>query len=227
MRSWISELTHVFILKDALLPGGTWNQLHAAAGRVGRRCSAMSPHFLENEYLIWVYVFSLSLSFLVGQIHGRLILLHEKDLYEKYMKNQSRLGKFQQIATNWSEINPHIQKGFTTAYRNLLIHCEKSPRIEDNKKNDIHKMIKYYEDNFLEFPTHMLHFMKCLIESLNRIRTAESHGTGTLRKWSFSMLSIDESQDFSLYNHFNDIGVFMAALRDALRELSGIQVDTM
>ena len=214
------ELTWMFIVKDSLLPAGRWNQLHSMGKTNGQTILCDYPTFAVKIDILFGFT---SLAYRCrawwDKYMGVLILLYQKNQYEKYMKARSRLTVFPKIATKWAGVSLHIQKGFTTVFRNKLVHLKKESRFNEKQKKEIHRMIQYYSDNALEFPDDMLCFMESLVRSLDTIRTAEAHGTGTLRKWSFSMLPVGESRDFSLYNHSNDIYVIMAALRDTLSDL--------
>lgn len=59
-----------------------------------------------------------------------------------------------------------------------------------------------------------------IIDNLNQIRTAEAHGTGTLRKWVLAQLSPGESKEAWLIVNFNASVYFMNALRETLRDLA-------
>ena len=57
-------------------------------------------------------------------------------------------------------------------------------------------------------------------EGVGLAGTAEAHGAGTLRKWSFAMLPLHESKDAWLINHWNIATGFTHALRRTLLEIS-------
>ena len=56
---------------------------------------------------------------------------------------------------------------------------------------------------------------KHLTEFDNKFRTAESHGTGALRKWSFLMLPLNETPEVQLIAAWNIINQFVAVLGKA------------
>ena len=214
------ELTHVFIAKDGLLPGTSWNQLQDA-GRTSEH-SVLDDFATFSGKVDMLYGFT-SLAYRCrawwDKYMGTLILLHDETQYDRYIsakKGRSQLKTFLDIAKKWSEIDHHIQNGLTTAFRNRLIHLINHPDTNKGNKEEIRKLVNYYDNNQLEFPDQILHVIETLINALSKIRTAESHGTGILRKYSLSMIPIYESMDFSLYNFFNEISILMSSLRDML-----------
>ena len=58
------------------------------------------------------------------------------------------------------------------------------------------------------------------MEHLDGIRTAEAHGTGTLRKSTLGTVPIDESEHASLLAHYNIALGTMKALRRTLEDLA-------
>ena len=214
------ELTYAFVLKDVMYTGEHWNNLHSTGmTSVESVLQDFSTFAGKMEILNGFTSLSYRCRAWWDKYMGVLIMIHERNKYEEYINSKSRQKAFQNIASKWPEISPHIQQGFTTTYRNLLIHLEKSPILKDDQRNHVRTVIDYYEDNVLEFPGDMPKVMISQINSLNTIRTAEAHGTGILRKWSFSMLPISESRDFALANNYNDVNICMHSLRDMLNEL--------
>ena len=59
-----------------------------------------------------------------------------------------------------------------------------------------------------------------IIDTLDTVRTAEAHGTGTLRKSSLSMFPLHESKDAWLINHWNIATGFTHRLRRTLLDLA-------
>ena len=54
------------------------------------------------------------------------------------------------------------------------------------------------EDSVPPFVEHLAQ----IIDTLDEVWTAEAHGAGTLRRWSFAMLELHESRDAWLINHW-------------------------
>lgn len=81
-----------------------------------------------------------------------------------------------------------------------------------------------YKQHFLPFknkgglfPEPFLEIFFTWLELLdNNYRTAEAHGTGTIKKWSLSMLPIFESKDFKLLGHWNIASSMARGLRETL-----------
>lgn len=77
----------------------------------------------------------------------------------------------------------------------------------DLSKKKAFKKIKF-SDGFLPDG-----FQKLIIDHLqdfdDKFRTAEAHGTGRLRKWSFSMQSMDKNPSIELMGYWNVLNSFM------------------
>lgn len=71
------------------------------------------------------------------------------------------------------------------------------------------------------FPETFLDVFFTYIEQLdNKYRTPEAHLTGSIRKWSLSMLPIEKSRDFDLLAHWNIANSMMKGLREYLINLN-------
>ena len=206
------ELTYLFMMKDCFAAGGVLNQLLT-------KDKFPVESILENfqnfsgkmEVLYRLNSFAFRCRAFWDKYMGVLILLYEREKYDEYSKAKSRKKSFRTIASKWDNFSPHIQKGLAR----IALSLGQPLGLKDD-------MTKHLENNGIPFPEPFLEIMLKIIDALDCIRTAEAHGTGTLRKWSLSMLPIGESRDTGLYNHWNHANEFMHALRETIQNLNDV-----
>lgn len=125
---------------------------------------------------------------------GLLVLINSPNEYEKYCKAKSRKKKFQSVSSEWVDFPTELQES-------LLQTLQQFPFYDELKGKSI-------------FPVPFVDILLTFIDQLdNKYRTAEAHGTGSIRKWSLSMLPGEESQDFGLFNHWNIANSMIQGLR--------------
>ena len=206
------ELTYLFMMKDCLSSIGVWNQLFAKDKFPVESILGDFQLFSgKMEILYGLNSFAFRCRAFWDKYMGVLVLLYEREKYDEYVdaKNKSRKSSFKKIASKWDNFSPHIQDSLAR----FLLNFGKQFGLKDD-------MIKNLENYGIPFPDPFLDIMLEFIDALDCIRTAEAHGTGTLRKWSLSMLPPSESRDTSLYNHWDPANVFMHALRETIQNLN-------
>lgn len=131
---------------------------------------------------------------------GFLVLYKSPEEYDAYVKSKSRKKRFRKISLEWGE--------FPQPLRTPIV------------------MLNMYHPNFSEFAKELLKdsssyhdiYVESLLGCVSRLddgyRTAESHGSGVLRKYSLSMLPLTESKDFRLKNHWNYANGMMQGVVD-------------
>lgn len=135
---------------------------------------------------------------------GILFLVYDYENYENFAKAKSRKKAFRKYGGQWSNISPILQKA--------AIH-----EFQQTEKHE--KLCQQFESGSL-FPEPYISILESRLLNLdNFYRTPETHGTGSLKKWSLSMLPIQESFDFGLINHWNSANNYIRALREALLEI--------
>ena len=144
---------------------------------------------------------------------GVLFLLHDEDNYDRFMGAKSRKRFFERHAKSWTAVSPHIRQCLTKAYDDIpdsMLNRGPPDRALGAPLSGTRREVEPV------FPGDLVR----LIDALDRIRTAEAHGTGTLRKWSLAMQPLHESKDFSLIHHWNIANSFMHHVRRALLDLT-------
>ena len=136
-----------------------------------------------------------------------------KDNYDRFMGAKSRKRFFERHAKSWTAVSPHIRQCLTKAYDDIpdsMLNRGPPDRALGAPLSGTRREVEPV------FPGDLVR----LIDALDRIRTAEAHGTGTLRKWSLAMQPLHESKDFSLIHHWNIANSFMHHVRRALLDLT-------
>ena len=199
------------MLKDSLKAGGTHNRLHET-GKTELE-SILDDFDLfsgKMDILYSLSAFSFRIRAFWDKCMGVLLLLYEKQKYEKFIKSKSRKRFFIQQAKEWPEISIHLRKCLTNIIRTWLIH---SGQGKATKEIDGNKLCVPFPDPFLQI-------LGEIIEMVDTVRTPEAHGAGFLRKWTLANLPIDRSRDFALMNHWNHANEFMQALRTTIAEFA-------
>ena len=207
------ELTYLFMMRDSGGAAGAWNKDfapgHPQPTSVLHRFDSFTG---KVDILYYLTAFTLRCRSFWDKYMGILFLLHDEQNYEKFMGAKSRKRFFERHARSWRSLSPHIRQCLTKVYGDILVS-----RL-DSGPPDRASGIPLASARAAATPVFPRDLVR-LIDALDRIRTAEAHGTGTLRKWSLAMLPLHESKDFSLINHWNIANSFMHNVRRALLDL--------
>ena len=134
---------------------------------------------------------------------GILFLLYDESSYEMFSKADSRKAAFRKRAAGWPPLSTHLLDALGKVDVDDLAALSGLPdyAIEPPSRPPGGLVTPFHE-----------HLVR-IVDTLDKVRTAEVHGTGTLRKWSLAMLPLHESKDAWLVNHWNIANGFMQALR--------------
>ena len=187
------EITFLFMEIDICAVAGVHNLQFAP----GRPYAGSVPLFDDAAFagkmdtLEHLSGFALRCRAFWDKVMGVLFLLCDRANYENFAAASSRKRFFAKHAANWPDPPPH------------LLQFLKDPNFRGFDSN-------------LRFPQ----ILKRVMEHLDAIRTAEAHGTGTLRKSTLGTLPIVESDHVSLVAHWNIALGTMRALRRTLEDLA-------
>ena len=201
------EITYLFMSRNIGTSGERWNDTFAPGKLEG---GSVLDNFLKFngklEILESFSAFSLRCRSFWDKYMGALVLFLSPDEYEKFCRAKSRKKKFKSIANSWQDLPIPIQ--------DALIHClQRAPSYK--------AVFLPFKNKGGIFPDPFLEIFFTWIELLdNQYRTPEAHGTGTIRKWSLSMLPILESKDFNLFSHWNIASSMARGLRESLKQKS-------
>ena len=216
------ELVWMFMVRESHLPGGLWNEVlleHREDPKAildDFRTFSTRMNILDSFNSI-----SLRCRACWDKYLGVLVLLYDPDNYDKFAEAPSRKKAFGRIAQAWKpSISCHILRAITTVSRNGLIHASKcmAGSCTQQQMEEARQCIEYFLHNDVDYPEPALNLLGEHIQTVDRIRTSEAHGTGLLRKWSLASLPPNISRDFALYNYLNDFSVYMGGLHRALLE---------
>lgn len=183
------EITFLFVEKDIRAVAGTHNRQFAP----GRPYESSVPLFDDGAFagkmdtLEHLTAFALRCRAFWDKVMGVLFLLCEPAKYESFAKASRRKRYFVRCAENWPEPPPH------------LIRFLESPDFRGFDPDP-------------QFPQ----ILEKVMEHLDAIRTAEAHGTGTLRKSTLGTLRFEATDQASLVAHYNIALGTMKALRQTL-----------
>lgn len=225
------ELTYIFLARDTGIAGMTHNQINAAGKAEVPSVFSDSALFASKLDVLCAYT---SLAYRCrawwDKFMGVLILMYAEGKYDRYMGGKSRAKAFKRIAVEWKGFSPQLHSAFKNMLRTLLIHAKRKlmeetdfhghsneKQLEYLRNTEISEIIQDFESSDLEYET-ILGFIGDIIDSLNEIRTAETHGTGMLRKWSLGSVPLSQSRDASLDYHYNVVNEIMHAIRQTLYE---------
>ena len=141
---------------------------------------------------------------------GILFLLYDDSNYQAFTGSASRKRFFQKRAGSWPPLSSHLLKSLDKVD---VVDLAAQPGLPDLAISPPHRPRVASNPPFQEHLSRIIH-------TLDNVRTAEAHGAGTLRKWSFAMLPLHESKDAWLINHWNIATGFTHALRRTLLEIS-------
>lgn len=141
---------------------------------------------------------------------GILFLLADPANYEAFTKAKSRRKFFAKHAASWDPAPNHVLQ-FLEHGDVQSVHTDPSLRNTDvtialRRSAGLPKAM---------FPDHLLR----VVDALDRIRTAEAHGTGTLRRSVLSSSSFNDARGSWLFKHHN---IAMRGARALRRELADL-----
>ena len=187
------EITFLFMEVDTCEAAGTHN-LQFAPGRAHEDSVPLLDDAAfggKMDNLGHLTAFALRCRAFWDKVMGVLFLLCEPAKYEAFTRASRRKRFFAKNAAEWPDPPPHLLRFLEDSnFRGL----DPNPR----------------------FP----HILERVMEHLDGIRTAEAHGTGTLRKSTLGTVPIDESGHASLLAHYNIALGTMRALRRTLEGLA-------
>ena len=187
------EITFLFMERDIGPAGGIHNLQFAP----GRRHESSVPLLDDAAFagkmdtLHGLTSFALRCRAFWDKVMGVLFLLCEPARYEGFAKASRRKRFFAKNAAEWPDPPPHLLRFLEDPNFRAL---DPNPR----------------------FP----HILERVMEHLDGIRTAEAHGTGTLRKTTLGTVPLGESGHAELLAHYNIALGTMKALRRTLEDLA-------
>ena len=138
---------------------------------------------------------------------GVLFLLYNPTNYEKFNQSTSKRRFLKNHVHDWPPLSPHLAQCLDKhTFENIAALASLDSTTPYDESEEIASL----------FPGNLLG----IIDRLNQIRTAEAHGTGTLRKWVLAQLSPTQSKESWLIVNFNASVYFMNALRETLRDVA-------
>ena len=186
------EITFLFMELDIGSVAGTHN-LQFAPGRPREKSVPLLDDAAfagKMDTLRHLTAFALRCRAFWDKAMGVLFLVCEPAKYEDFVDNSRRKRFFAKHASEWPDPPGR------------LLRFLEDPNFRAMDPNP-------------GFP----HSLERVMEDLDAIRTAEAHGTGTLRKSTLGTASIVESRSASLIAHYNIALGTMKALRGTLEDL--------
>lgn len=183
------ELNFVFMAKNFFQSAGIWNERFSPGKLKG---GSILEDFMKFQGKLNILEGLSSFSFrsraFWDKYMGILVLIYSPTNYDKFSKAKSRKKKFKSLASEWNNFSNSIQ--------NSLIQTMQGS-INYNELKEIHAKGRLFPYPFLDI------FFSIIDHLDNQYRTPEAHGTGSIRKWSLSMLPLEYSKDFALTRHWN------------------------
>ena len=206
------ELTYLSMMRDVHGAADVW------AGRFGP-ASPKPASVLDDSHafagkldiLYNMTSFALRCRAFWDKAMGILFLLYDNSNYQEFAGSASRKRFFQKRAGSWPPLSSHLLRSLDNVD---VVDLAAQPGLPDLAISPPHRPRVASNPPFYEH-------LPQIIDTLdNNVRTAEAHGAGTLRKWSFAMLPLHESKDAWLINHWNIATGFTHALRRTLLDLA-------
>ncbi|TLP67114.1 hypothetical protein FEE96_07135 [Parasedimentitalea maritima] len=202
------RLTYAFIAQENGVVAGNWNS--KISGIAHNELSDSLPDTLEDFWMFEtkldmlksaISVITLARSFWDKYL-GFLILLNEPDKYERYHSANSKKKAFRKIVAKWSDLPKGLQHSLVMDFQSI------PPLYRDF-------VDRFYASEF--FPDPAVDILMKKIERLDKARTPEIHGTGSLRKHALAVLPIEKSLEVTVaLNTWNDVNSAMNSLRHEL-----------
>ncbi len=207
------EITHMFMELDMAASVDVWNE-HFSRGRPHADASPLqSPDALHTKMtrLHKLTSFTLRCRAFWDKYVGILFLLYDPTNYERFIQGGSKLKFLTNHARDWPPLSPHLKQCLDNHTFESIAASAGLNNTTPGGKSEPRTGVPASS-----FPDNLLG----IIDNLNRIRTAEAHGTGTLRKWVLTKLSPRQSKEAWLIINFNGSVYFMNALRETLRDFA-------
>ena len=205
------ELTYVSMMRDVHDAGGVWNVRFNPASP--KPASVLDdPHAFAGKLDILhnMTSFALRCRAFWDKAMGILFLLYDDSNYQNFEGAKSRKSFFRKSASSWPSLSSHLLKSLEKVD---VVDLADQPGLPDLA------ISPPYSPHVASNPPFHEHLTQIIDTLDNKVRTAEAHGAGTLRKWSFAMLPLHESKDAWLINHWNIANGFTHALRRTLLDL--------
>ena len=219
--------------RDDLLSSGYMRDLFSYADREGATKLFAAVYDLEITFLLMeVAICSAAgthnLQFAPGRRHENSVPLLDDAAFAGKMDNLGHLTAFAlRCRAFWDKVmgvlfllcEPARYEGFAKASRRKRFFAKNAAEWPDPPPH----LLRFLEDpNFRELDPNprFPHILERVMEHLDGIRTAEAHGTGTLRKTTLGTVPLGESGNAELLAHYNIALGTMKALRRTLDDLA-------
>ena len=182
------QTTHVFMTIDSHRMFGIWN--NKLAKYFSSEKQDISVLDDPNLFLTKMDVLNSGNAFVMrarafwDKYMGVMTLYLQADKYEKYVKNKSRRKYFM---------------------KNVMAECESVPfpfqhALVADLQSKPYLFVSVVDKLYAEgiFPDPFIELFFYPIDRLDKYRTAEAHGAGLLRKFSLSMLPLEDSYDIGI-----------------------------
>lgn len=187
------QINFCFIQIDVTSSVGRWNNELRLITKPHSSQSILDDH---DIFATRLEILKSTSSFVVrtrsfwDKIMGFWVLYIEPEAYDKFVGAKSRKKAFKKIASEWDEMPYSVQHAIVRKFQKEPMYFKV---LVDKLENG-----NLYPEPFLT------HFSQ-LMERLDVYRTAETHGTGKLRKYSLSNLGLDKAFDLGIVmNSWND-----------------------
>ena len=208
------EITYLFMMRDTRSAAGVWNLAFSPGHPQPKSVLHGFDSFAGKVDILYSLTgFSLRCRSFWDKYMGILFLLYDRRNYEKFMRSKSRKRFFERLAGSWDSLSPHISRCLAQVFSEISPQTSETGLLDKPSRPLLNGPRAPLTPTF---PRDMVR----LIDALDDIRTAEAHGTGSLRKWSLALLPLHESRDFSLLNHWNIANSFMHAIRSVLLDIT-------
>ena len=208
------EFTHMFMELDMSDSVEVWNENFSR----GRPHAGVPPLLSRDALLAKIRRLDSLTSFTLrcrafwDKYLGVLFLLYNPTNYEKFNQSASKRRFLKKHAHDWPPLSPHLAQCLDKYTFENIAAAASLDNITPYDESD-----EIASSSASSFPDNLLG----IVDKLNQIRTAEAHGTGTLRKWVLAQLSPKQSKEAWLIVNFNGSVYFMNALRETLRDVAG------
>ncbi len=205
------ELTYLSMMRDVHGAAGVWaGRFSPSRSKPASVLDDFSAFAGKLDVLHNMTSFALRCRAYWDKAMGILFLLYDDSSYDRFAGASSRKRFFRKHAAGWPPLPPQL----LDALSNIdVADLAAQPGLPDLA---ITPRSLPSADSIPPFHEHLVQ----IIDTLDRVRTAEAHGAGTLRKWSLAMLPLHESKDAWLINHWNIANGFTHRLRRTLLDLA-------
>ena len=205
------ELTYLSMMRDVHGAAGVWNvRFNPASPKPASVLDDPYAFAGKLDILHNMTSFALRCRAFWDKAMGILFLLYDNSSYEAFTQSSRRKRFFNKRASSWPSLSSHLLKSLDKVD---VVDLATQPGLPDRA------ISPPYSPRVASNPPFHEHLTQIIDTLDNKVRTAESHGAGTLRKWSFAMLPLHESKDAWLFNHWNIATGFTHALHRTLLDL--------